>query len=76
MMAKMKAEMKTNLEAKNNEKFEVLQDTLITRLEIYQARTGAMQERTDANLQEMKEEIMANLKTQVGSLASRFNVNQ
>jgi hypothetical protein len=47
------------------EKSEALQDTLISRMDIHQARTGAMQEKMDANLkeeikaskEEMKEEI-------------------
>jgi predicted glycoside hydrolase/deacetylase ChbG (UPF0249 family) len=50
MMAKMKAEMKTKqerMEAKieaNNEKFEVLLGTLISWMDIHQARAETIQE--------------------------------
>jgi hypothetical protein len=43
--AKIKAEIKTN-----NEKFEVLQSTLVSRIAIHQARTEAIQEVMGANM--------------------------
>jgi hypothetical protein len=52
-------------------------------MDIHQAGTEAMQEKTDANLKEMnagqehhKQEIMADLKTLICWLASRTDVNQ
>jgi acetolactate synthase small subunit len=86
---KMDAMIDTNqekMEAKiqaNNEKFEALQGSLASRMDIHQARREAMQEKSDTNGKEMKvgqehlkEEIMAGLKTQIGCLASRTEVNQ
>jgi hypothetical protein len=48
---KMEAEIRAN-----NEKFQVLQGTLVSQTDIHQARTEAVQEKMDANL---KEEMMA-----------------
>jgi hypothetical protein len=45
--------MKASTEA-NNEKFEVLRGILFSQTDIHRARTEAMQEKTDANLKEMK----------------------
>jgi hypothetical protein len=79
-------EKTARLEAKietNNEKFETLRGTLVFRIDFHQARTEVMQEKTDANLKEIracqehvKEEIMADLKPQISCLDSRINVNQ
>jgi hypothetical protein len=44
-LRKIKAEIRAN-----NENFEVLQGTLVSRMDIHQARTEAMQDETDANL--------------------------
>jgi hypothetical protein len=52
-------------------------------MNIHETRTEAMQEKMDTNLKEMKasqehikEEIMADLKTQIGCLASCIDANQ
>jgi hypothetical protein len=37
-----------------NEKFVVLQGTLVSQMDIHQTRTKAMQEKTDPNLKETK----------------------
>jgi hypothetical protein len=48
----------------NNEKLEVLQGTLIFRMDVHQARTKVMQEKMDASLKEMKagHEMMAEMR--------------
>jgi hypothetical protein len=38
----------------NNEKSEIFQDTLVSRMDIHHARKEVMQEKSDANLKEMK----------------------
>jgi hypothetical protein len=38
----------------NNKKYEVLPGTVVSRIDIHQAGTEAMQERADANLKEMR----------------------
>jgi hypothetical protein len=56
LLAEMNA-MEERMEAKieaNNEKFQVLQGTLVSWMDINQVRTGAMQAKTDASLKEMK----------------------
>jgi hypothetical protein len=62
---------------------EVLQGTLVSRNDIHLARREAIQEKTDTNVKEMKagqerlkEDIMADLTTHLGCLASCTEVNQ
>jgi hypothetical protein len=67
--------MEAKIEA-NNQKFEVLQGTLIFQMAIYQARREAMQEKTDANLKEMMVEMRAwprdeGLPTKAGGLSGK-----
>jgi hypothetical protein len=79
-------EMAARLEAKiedKNEMSEVLRGTLVSRMDIHQSRTEATQEKTDANLKEMRagqehaiEETMADLQTQTCCLASHTDVSQ
>jgi hypothetical protein len=67
-------EMKVEIRAKN-EKFKVLQSTLISWMDIHQARTEAKQEGLVAK-REANYEGMADLKTQTGCLTSRTDINQ
>jgi hypothetical protein len=57
-------EMKPEIRA-HNEKFEVLQGCIVSRMDIHQARAEAMQEKTDAKL---KEEIKASKEEMKGEM--------
>jgi hypothetical protein len=59
----------------NGEKFEVLRGTLVFWMDIHQARAEANQERLEAKV-EANLEDMANVKTQIGCLASHIDGNQ
>jgi hypothetical protein len=71
-LREMKAEMRTDqeemtarVEAKieaSNEKFEVLQDTLVSQMDIHQARTEAMKEKMDTHQESMEAKMDAWLK--------------
>jgi cell pole-organizing protein PopZ len=59
----------------SNKKLEVLQDTLVSRIDIQQARTECTKKKINTKM-DASQEIMADLKTQIGCLASHIEVNQ
>jgi peptidoglycan hydrolase CwlO-like protein len=73
-MKSSQEEMKAEIRA-NNKKFAVLRGTLVSRMDIHQARTVAMQEKMDDNLKEMKAKLESN-REEVKAIQEKIECNK